>query len=538
MNCRVLAALIGLTVPDSAFAGLLDTAAVAREHAEKGVQCAQAGDMVCAETELRRAVELAPNDASYLTSLGGILAMQQKLDEANVYFERGVKSDPADATARRNLAANQWRLGHLKDAQANLERLLRMQPEDKVAMLLLGMVAENQHDYTRAAKLLASVPELVEQRPESVGALASSYYHTRRREQAHKILEGLLGRPATPEGIFAAAGVAAQAEDYGIAEKLFESTRSSYPDTTKLAYNLALIQFRTQRIPQSEKTLLDLINHGRATGEIYNLLGRCYEKENKPGEAAHAFESAIRWEPAEESNYRDLLTILVSGKRLAPALELARKTAGAFPRSASAYRDKGMVEMKMDQFTDAVRSYRRAVELEPKSLDAEVGLASAKWAAGMRAQAEAEFQVLLKRHPRQVTVYEAYATSLLNGADDTSIQERADALLKKAIELDSSRAESHYQLGILALKRSDLKKSDLKGRAGASPDPLHEALEQLEIAARLGLNDSKIHYGLARVYRRLGRESDAAREMRAFQELKAVEDTLNPRQNVAGMQPK
>jgi Flp pilus assembly protein TadD len=533
MNCRVLAALVGLTASGSVFTGLSEASVTAREHAEKGVQCAQTGDIACAETELRRAVELAPSDASYLTSLGGILGMQQEFDEANVYFERAVKSDPNDPAARRNLAANQWRLGHFKEAQANLERLLRMQPQDKVAMLLLGMVAENQHDYSRAAKLLASVPELVEQRPESVAALASSYYHTGQREQAHKLLEGLLGRTATPEGIFAAAGVAAQAEDYETAEKLFHSIRSSYPDTTKLEYNLALIQFRTQRVAQSEKTLLDLVNHGRVTGEIYNLLSRCYEKERKPAEAVRALESAIQLEPTEESNYRDLLTILVAAKRFAAALQLARKSIEAFPRSASAYRDKGMAEMKMNQFTDAVQSYSRAVELDAKALDANVGLASAKWAAGMRTEAEAEFQLLLKQHPREATVYEAYATSLLNGGSDTSIEDRADWLFKKAVELDSSRAEPHYQLGILALKRSDLKKE----KTGASPDSLHEALEQFETAARLGLSDSRIHYALARVYRRLGRENDAAREMRTYQELKTAEDNPNPHQNVAEMPP-
>ncbi|MFL6352651.1 MAG: tetratricopeptide repeat protein [Bryobacteraceae bacterium] len=526
MNRRVLAALIGLTASIHTFAGLPDSVAEAQQHAEKGVQCAQAGNMACAEAELRRAVQIAPNDASFLTSLGGILGMQQKFGEANVYFERAVKSDPRDTTARRNLAANQWRLGQLKQAHANLERLLRTQPHDKAAMLLLGMVAENEHDYARAARMLAAVPDLVEQHPESIAALASSYYHTGRRERAHELLEDLLRRSATPEGVFAAGGVAAEAEDYGIAEKLFQSIRSSYPDATKLEYNLALIQFRTQRIAQSEKALLSLINEGPPTGEVYRLLGRCYEKQNKPAEAVGALESAIRVEPSEESNYRDLLTILLTRKKLAAALEVARKAIEAFPQSAAAYRDRGMVEMNMNQFTDAVRSYSRAVELNPKSLDAEVGLASAKWAAGLRAQAEAEFQALLKQYPREASVYEGYATSLLNGTDDSSIQNRADALLKRAIDLDSSRPESHYQLGMLDLKKSN---------AGNSPEPLRQSLDQLEAAARLGLYDSKIHYALARVYRRLGREDDAAREMRSYQQLKADEDNLNSRQNVAGM---
>jgi tetratricopeptide (TPR) repeat protein len=441
--------------------------------------------------------------------------MQQKLDEANVYFERAVKSDPNDATARRNLAANEWRLGRFKQAQANLEHLLRVAPQDKTATLLLGMVAENEHAYARAAKLLAAVPDLVEQRPESIAALASSHYHTGRREEAHKLLEALLSRTGPAEGIFVAAGVAAQAEDYGIAEKLLESIRSSYPDKVTLAYNRALVQFRTQRIAESQKTLLDLVSTGRATSEIYRLLGQCYEKENHPDDAARAFENAIRLEPTAESNYRDLLSILISGKRLPAALELAHKTAQAFPRSEPAYRAKGLVEMKMDLFTDAVGSYRRALELNPHSLEAAVGLASAKWSAGTRAEAEGEFQRLLKQHPRNASVYEAYGTLLVNGATDDATGERAAALLEKAVELDSSRPEPHYQLGMLDLNKSP---------GSASPDSLQKALEQLETAARLGLNESKIHYALARVYRRLGREDEAAKEMEAYQKLKAAED--------------
>lgn len=410
MMGRVFAACIGLSCFAIGLAGQSGTSDTAQEHAERGVQFARAGNLVSAEAELRRAVGLAPNDASYLTSLGGILGMEQKLAEANVYFERAVKCDPANAAARRNLAANEWRLGQFKQAQTNLERLLRDQPHDKVATLLLGMVSENEHDYARAAELLASVPELVQQRPESVAALASAYYHTERRRQARALLEALPAGSNSPRGILAAAGVAVRAHDYAIAEKLFESVRSSF-------------------------------SAGHARGEVYNLLG--------------------------------------------------------------------MVEMKMDHFTDAIRSYGHALELDPKSLDAQVGLASAKWAAGMRPEAEAQFQILLKQHPRDASVYENYGTSLLNSGTDDAMLAHATALLRKSVELDNSRAEAHYQLGMLALKRNP---------ADISPETMHEALSQLQTAVRLGLDESRVHYALARVYRRLGREDDAAKEMLLYQQ--------------------
>ncbi|HEY7307264.1 MAG TPA: tetratricopeptide repeat protein [Bryobacteraceae bacterium] len=460
MNGRVPAALIGFILCFGGFISRADTVAEAREHAEKGVQSARSGDLISAEAELQRAVELAPEDASYLTSLGGILGMEQKFAEANVYFERAVERDRTNAAARRNLAANEWRLGQFKQAQANLEMLLRIQPQDKVAKLLLGMVSENQHDYARAAKLLGGVPELVEQQPESIAALASAYYHTERREEAHKTLALLLTRTdASPQGIFAAAGVAAQVRDYRLAEQLFDSIRYKYPDTAALQYNLALIQFRTGRITESQRTLLEAVHSGPGKAEIYNLLGT--------------------------------------------------------------------VETKMDLFTDAIKSYSRAIELDPNSIDAEVGLASARWAAGMHSEAEAQFQLLLKRHPREAIVYESYGTSLLGAAGDDAMFRRAADLLKKAASLDASRAETHYQLGLLELKRNE---------AEVTLESLRQALGELQTAARLGLNDSKIHYALARVYRRLGREAEATSEMQLYQKLKESEGHSNRNGQPGGLE--
>lgn len=460
MNGRVIAALIGAISCAGGSLGVADTVAAAREHAEKGVESARSGNLAQAESELRRAVELAPDDASYLTSLGGILGMEQKLTEANVYFERAVQQAPTDPVMLRNLAANEWRLGQLGKAQAHLERLLVIQPQDQVAMLLLGMVSENKRDYPRAAKLLAAVPQLVEQQPESVAALASAYYHTERRQEARTVLEPLLTRTdASPNGIFAAAGVAAEAKDYEIAEQLFESVRFKYPDTAALEYNLALIEFQTGRVKQSQRTLLDIISSGQGKAEAYNLLGA--------------------------------------------------------------------VDMKMDLFTDAVKSYSKAVELNSKSVGAKVGLTSAKWAAGLRPEAEAEFELLLKQHPEDASVYESYGTSLLNAATDDTMLVRAEELLNKAAKLDASRAEPHYQLGVLELKKS-----------AAPPDSLRRALEQLRTAVRLGLIDSRVHYALARVYRRLGREGEAAAEMQLYQKAQASEGRPEQSREAGALQAK
>ena len=72
------------------------------------MRLAQAGN-ADAEAELRCAVDLAPNDPGYLTDLGTVLAMQEKLEESTRFCAKTVKRDPSDLTARRYLAASRSR---------------------------------------------------------------------------------------------------------------------------------------------------------------------------------------------------------------------------------------------------------------------------------------------------------------------------------------------------------------------------------------------------------------------------------------------
>ena len=148
----------------------------AQEHAEAGLRFAQQNDLKHAETELRRAIELAPNNPQYLAGLGGILGMQRKLEESSYFLEKALKLDPEDLVTRRNLASNQWQIGRFEDARQNLQRILKGKPGDSRTILLLGMVEERLKNYAKAVELLQPVAELVKQQPESVAALTHSYY--------------------------------------------------------------------------------------------------------------------------------------------------------------------------------------------------------------------------------------------------------------------------------------------------------------------------------------------------------------------------
>jgi protein O-GlcNAc transferase len=495
----------------------------AEAHADKGLQCSQAGDLEHAEIELRRAVQLAPDNPGFLGNLGTVLAMERKFDDSTKVFERTLELDPTDLTVRRYLAANLWQLHRYREAKRNLELILKAKPHDKPTRLLLGMVSENMKDYTTAVSMLASVPAQVRERPESIAALARSYYHLDAKEKARTTLEELLTHPAGQKGILLGAEIADEMRDYDTAEKLVSSVQPDISSQGTLGYRLAEVQYHAKRFQQSQRTLLDLIASGYKTGKIFNLLGWCYDKQNQVQEAVSAFQEAISLEPVQESNYLDLEKILLANHLLPAALDAAKRTTEVFPDSTRGFLIRGSIEMNMTQFTDAIASYTRAVQLDPAGPDGILGLAGAQSAAGLNQEARVNFEAALKQFPKDVRFKVQYALMMLKEAEtgNALAETRAEQLLKSALALDPSVPEVHYQFGNLALR---------KGRNAA-------ALQNLEQAARLDPQSMKVHFALSRVNRRLGRTEEASRQMDLYLRLKETESTRSAASSADGISP-
>jgi tetratricopeptide (TPR) repeat protein len=111
----------------------------AMTHAENGLRMAQSGNLQLAEEELRKAVAMAPSNAVFLSNLGTILAMENKLEESTTFFQNALKLNSADLASREYLAANLWQLHRYVEAKEQLRILLKAKPGDKQASLLLGM---------------------------------------------------------------------------------------------------------------------------------------------------------------------------------------------------------------------------------------------------------------------------------------------------------------------------------------------------------------------------------------------------------------
>ena len=171
-------------------------------------------------------------------------------------------------TLRRYMAANLWQLQRYPEAKQNLQIILKEKPGDPPTLLLLGMVSENMKDYATAAKMLAAVPALVRQQPESIAALARSYYHLGSREKARVTLDELLKHPAGAQAVLLGAKIADEMQDYDAAKELLVSIPPTFPDQAAVRYRLALVEYHAKQFAESQQTLLDMIGSGLKSSDV------------------------------------------------------------------------------------------------------------------------------------------------------------------------------------------------------------------------------------------------------------------------------
>jgi len=268
----------------------------------------------------------------------------------------------------------------------------------------------------------------------------------------------------------------------------FAEAVSLDPDNVRLRLRLATIQSQTSQFESARTNLLKVL-------------------EKQPGEAsATALLESVSLEWGAE---------LARSRRYRAGLALARDTSARFARSASVHLMLGLFEARNQLNLNAVAAYRRALELEPQSAEALVGLGVAQSSAGLLQEAQATFEEGVKKFPTEAACRQAYGALLVKMADSGAVPlTRAIKMLESALKLDPSLAEAHYQLGNLALAADD-----------AAAAAVHFAA-----ASSNGLDDSRLHYAAARAQRRLGHQVEADHHLALFRARKSAEQSAGSEQ--------
>jgi tetratricopeptide (TPR) repeat protein len=241
--------------------------------------------------------------------------------------------------------------------------------------------------------------------------------------------------------------------------------------------------------------------------ELHTVLGRAYEGKKDWAQAAEHFTSAIQIAPYDENAHFLLIQMCLDHGDFDHAAEAIANARKVFARSPQIELAAGVCAYGMRHFGEAVDQFLKTITLQPDVPQPYQFLGRMLDHARDRLPEVAErFRQYHARHPDDPATCVLYAKVLMASLDPGGFPpeaQQAMQLLEHARSIDGNQAETHYQIGCL-LER----KREFAAAAG-----------ELERSVAIDPREPFAHFHLARVYERLGRKEDAARELDAHQKL-------------------
>ena len=165
------------------------------------------------------------------------------------------------------------------------------------------------------------------------------------------------------------------------------------------------------------------------------------------------------------------------------------------------------------QLEQAADAYRRTLTLRPDSTVVRYQLAQLYETEGQLQAAAAEYRTLQEQAPTEPEYRIRLADLLVEEASDgqttallepTLQTQRAEALLRQAIDLEPNRVEGYWSMGLLLARQNRYA----------------ESLTFFEKIAELAPQDPQVHACLGNLYERLGRAADAQDHFAEYDQLK------------------
>jgi tetratricopeptide (TPR) repeat protein len=154
---------------------------------DKGWSKISLGDYEGAEQALRKALQLAPDDAGAVSLLGWAEMLQDKFDDALLNFQKVLAREPQNALARINVGYICLKKGIFGEAIEHLSRAIRLDNDKKATLyahFYLGLVYLERDMFEDAQAFFQKTLNLGPNLIEAYYELGRAYWLNGRREHA------------------------------------------------------------------------------------------------------------------------------------------------------------------------------------------------------------------------------------------------------------------------------------------------------------------------------------------------------------------
>jgi len=261
-------------------------------------------------------------------------------------YKKVLELSPTSSVAMERLAEIYAKSQHIRDAVAEAQGALKVDPKNVDAHRLLARV------YIR-----------------SLGDMGAGEVQTENLDKAIEQFRAILAlRPDDSYSALWLARLYRFENQHGEAEKVLRTVLAHEPDNGQALEQLSQLLIDGGR-SQEAITLLSQAASNSAAPELYDLLGDAYSQQKDWPKAEDAYSKAVEQDPDEASHRHGLAQALIAQDKYAAALEQFKKLAELEPGTAENYVRLSELYRRLGQFDQSESSLMRAKQLAPGSLE-------------------------------------------------------------------------------------------------------------------------------------------------------------------------
>ena len=346
-----------------------------------------------ADEYLRRVRELHPRDPATLQKVAEALRKQKRYEEALVAYRAVLDVDPDFALAHAGLGDALFHLDRHEEAVAALEQALALQPDSPVAgklHVLWGQALQKLDQIEAAAEQYEHALALDPGDSGLLLALANLRGAQGRADEANEYLRRARElEPRDPATLQNVAEALRKQNRYEDALAAYRAVLDVDPDFALAHAGLGDALFHLKRYEEALDSLarsLALEPESPTTATRYVLMGQTAQALNRPEAAVEYFERALATDPHHPGSVDYLARLRFGQKRYQESLALFQKLLEMTPDNAQAHANLGATLYYLGRPKEALRSFERALALDPNLTATRTGLEKARKILRQRGQ--------------------------------------------------------------------------------------------------------------------------------------------------------
>lgn len=343
--------------------------------ADRGLYWAVSGRPARAVQDLRRAMDLAGDDARLQLAVAGAIFAGGDAARAAEEFTRVLKANPADRDAALGLARIAALQGNYADARAALSRLMEGRGPEGGLLVDLAVVDLLEGLEKEALDKAARATELVPGDARAWTLLACLSARSGDAGEFNRAIERMqrMGDLAvhTRHAIAALLWQQGRADEARRLARAILEVHPTHMPTLDLSLRMAVAHrdhvTAWQCIPR-------ILEADPANAYALMILGSLHYFEHRLGPAEQAFRASLAVERSQES-LNSLAYVLYELNRSEEALPLAEEALSLNRSAPEVWDTLAMIQLSLKRLDEAMAAARKAVELAPDQLDLQLHLA-------------------------------------------------------------------------------------------------------------------------------------------------------------------